>query len=500
MTTHSTLLARLGGEASDTALVFEGQAMSYGRLEARANQFAHALLDLGLRRGELFAFLLSNGPDILCAYIACARTGIVGLPVSQRITGPELLFQLADSKATVLLVGEDYSPIVDAERPQLGGLRHVLGQKFLDGIDRFDTAPLAVSLQAEAPFTVIYTGGTTGRSKAAIQTHRSWMCCLETTVEKWELTSADRQLISLPMSHAAWFTAGAALQSGGTVTIVRHWNPALVLELIEQQAITTLNMIPTMLNDLLAAHEAKPREVSSVRLITVAGSVLPIATYERARDLFGEVIGNIYGLTEAAGPVTFLLPSEMAAGKFDSVGLPGRYIEWAILDDDGIPIATDGRGELGLAGPQMTPGYLNNEEETAKAFAGKWFRTGDVAEVDADGYLSIVDRKKDMIKTGGFNVYPSEVEQVLYQHPDVLEGTVLGMPDAKWMEALHAFIVLKPGAACSMADLSAFCRTRLAGYKVPKAMHLVDKLPRTRFGKFDKVALKKALAEKQEIE
>ncbi|MEO9190263.1 MAG: AMP-binding protein [Acetobacteraceae bacterium] len=216
--------------------------------------------------------------------------------------------------------------------------------------------------------------------------------------------------------------------------------------------------------------------------------------YRRARAVFGEVIGNIYGLTEAAGPVTFLLPSDMSAGKHESVGKPGKNIELAILDDCGNPTSGLETGEIGLAGPQITTGYLEKPEETRDTFAGKWFLTGDIGKIDADGFVYVVDRRKDMIKTGGFNVYPSEVEQVLYKQPEVLECAVLGMPDIKWTEAVHAAVVLRPGFTGSESHLISCCRTELGGYKVPKEVHFVPKLPRTRFGKFDKAQLRRDLS------
>ena len=489
---NSTLFSKFDAADESLALLSEERRISYGELNAHSNRFALALLDLGLRAGDLFAFLLPNSPEMLYIYIACARTGIVGLPLSQRISGSELAFQVKDSGAVALLYGRDFAGLVFERREELADLPHLLDEDFIHAVALSQTRALDIQVGAGDPFCVMYTGGTTGKSKAAVQSHKSWMCSLETSVEQWELSASDRHLIVLPMSHAAWYTAGATLLAGGSVTIVKHWDPQRVLEVIERNRITTLNMIPTMLNDLIGAFETRTRDVRSVRLLTVAGSVLPIATYERSRAIFGEVIGNIYGLTELAGPVTFLLPSHMKEGKFRSVGKIGKYIEMALLDDTGKP-GDSSRGELGLAGPQVTTGYLNNPQETSNAFSGKWFKTGDVVEVDEDGFLCVVDRKKDMIKTGGFNVYPSEVEQVLYRHPGILEAAVIGVPDHKWSEALNAIVVLRPETRVSADDIIAYCRADLAGHKVPKAVHFALKLPRTRLGKFDKTQILKDL-------
>ncbi len=489
---NSTLFSKFSVADESVALLGDTERINYGELNAHVNRFAAALLGLGLKAGDLFAFLLPNCAEVLYIYMACARTGIVGLPLSQRLSGAELAFQVLDSGAKALLYARDFASLVAERREELNHLPHLLDEDFIHKVALSDAPALDIQVNAADPFCVMYTGGTTGKSKAAVQSHESWMCSLETSVEQWGLSASDRHLIALPMSHAAWYTAGATLLAGGSVTIVKHWDPHLVLELVERHRITTLNMIPTMLNDLIGAFEARSRDVSSIRLLTVAGSVLPIATYERSRAIFGEVIGNVYGLTELAGPVTFLLPSHMADGKFRSVGRIGKHIEMALLDDDGKPSLSN-RGELGLAGPQVTLGYLKNPDETRNAFAGGWFKTGDVVEVDGEGFLYVVDRKKDMIKTGGFNVYPSEVEQVLYRHPGVLEAAVIGVPDKKWSEALHAVVVVRPEAQCSAEDIMAFCRTCLAGHKVPKKIHFAQKLPRTHFGKFDKPRILKDL-------
>lgn len=489
---NSTLFSKFNVPDESLALLSEGRRISYGELDAQVKRLAVALLGLGLRAGDLFAFLLPNSPEMLYVYMACARTGIVGLPLSQRISAAELAFQIEDSGARALLYGSDFAALVASRRAELSHLEHLLSENFIEQVALSRASSLDIQLKASDPFCVMYTGGTTGQSKAAVQSHESWMCSLETSVEQWGLSASDRHLIVLPMSHAAWYTAGATLLAGGSVTIVKHWDPHRVLELVEKHRVTTLNMIPTMLNDLIGAFNASARDVRSIRLLTVAGSVLPIATYERSRAIFGEVIGNVYGLTELAGPVSFLLPAHMAGGKFRSVGRLGKHIEMTLLDDEGQS-TTSPRGELGLAGPQVSTGYLNNVDETRNAFSGKWFKTGDVVEVDRDGFLYVVDRKKDMIKTGGFNVYPSEVEQVLYRHAGVLEAAVVGVPDKKWSEALTAVVVLRPGPQFSADELIAYCRADLAGHKVPKAVHFALKLPRTRFGKFDKAQILKDL-------
>lgn len=477
------------------AVSCEGQHLSYGQLRQRAGSIVARLQAEGLRAGDRFGFMLVNGPNVLACYMACAHTGIVGVPLSQRLTAAELEFQIVDSEAVVVMCSPGFAALTATVAGRLPVVRCWFSEADLPmSGPRLSQPP---SLEAPAPgdaFCIMYTGGTTGSPKAAVQTRQGWACCLQATVDAWQATAADRHLMSLPMSHAAWFSAGATLCAGGHVTILRAWDPALALEVMARERITTLNMIPTMLGDLVKAHDLQPRRIDSVRLLTVAGSLLPAAIRERACAFLGPVVGNIYGLTEAAGPVTFLLPADMHGARRESVGRANPFIDLVVLDENGRPTDGIAPGEIGLAGPQITPGYWRRPDETRESFAGRWLKTGDIARVDAEGFVHLVDRKKDMIKSGGYNIYPSEIEQVIYGHPAVLECAVLGAPDERWIEAVHAVVVLRTGQQCTVQDIMAVCREGLAAYKVPKAVHLVAQIPRTRFGKFDRVAALRLVA------
>lgn len=487
------LLSAFAAPDHALALVHEDGELSFGQLQARANQLANALLQQGLRPGDLFAFLLPNGPDILAAYIACARTGIVALPLSQRIGAAELQAQLRHAGAQAFLCHPVYAHLLPADAGQSSDAIR-LPADFLDRCQAQATELAAFDVDPASVFCIMFTGGTTGKLKAAMLTHQSWRCVFQTSLQQWHIHSGDRHLIALPMSHAAWYTAGVSLLAGATVVLMQRWDPDRALALIEAQRITTLNLIPTLLNDLIQAQQRRPRDVSSLRLLTVAGSVLTEATYQQARALFGEVIGNVYGLTELAGPVTFLLPEHAARGLHRSVGLPGGSVRLAWLDAQGQPRQGPGQGELLLAGEQVTCGYWRDPQASQEPLIGPWFRTGDEVRIDEEGFVYIVDRIKDMVKTGGLNVFPSEVEEVLYTHAAVMEAAVFGLPDPRWSEAVHAAVVLKPGQTASASDLQAHCRQHLAAHKAPKQVHFLAELPRTRFGKFDKALLRRQLA------
>jgi acyl-CoA synthetase (AMP-forming)/AMP-acid ligase II len=469
--TVAEVVATLRRHGDRTAItVVDGESVSFERLADDAYRLANGLLDGGLGPGDRFAFSFPNGIEMVVCYLACAVSGIVAAPISQRTTEAEFEAQVRDCGASMLAREGLAELMAGSARPPVHRPR------------------------GDDPYCVMYTGGTTGTMKAAVQTQRSWAACLDTVVEEWRLDPECRHLAVLPMSHVAWFTVAAQLHAGGWSLVLDRWSPERVLDLVERERITTLNMIPTMLADLVEAH--RRHDLSSLRQLTSAGSPMPEELYHRAHAVFGPRIGNIYGMTETSGPVTFLHPHELTGSRVRSGGRPGRYVELAIVDERGRSLPQGEVGEIALSGPQVSVGYLNQPEETEAAFHDGRFLTGDVGYVDEDGFVFVVDRRKEMIITGGYNVYPKEIEEVLYQHPDVVEAAVIGLPDRRWIEGVHAFVVPRDGATLTEDDLRAHCRASLAAYKVPKAVHVRRKLPRTAVGKFDKRALRDhALAE-----
>lgn len=504
MATMGEMVRALERFADRPALVTEEEGeLTYADLLALTHHFANGLLAAGLEPGDRFAFLLPNGARIVAAYYACATTGIVGVPLGTRLLEDDLVHQLTDSGAVAVMYAPEFAEKAAGLAPRVPGVRLWIGGPEGPGakpaIEDFfaaaDDADPGIEVGPDDPYCVMYTGGTTGVSKAAIQTQESWAFCIRDTVDQLGIVAGDRHAVVLPMTHAAWFTAAAHLEAGARTHLLVRWDPEELLALTEAERLTKLHMLPTLLGDLLTVAERDRPDVSSVGLVSLAGSPIPLEMYRRAQAIFGEVICNIYGLTEASGPVTYLLPADMNEERLKSGGRTGTGVEVRIEADPEAPPENAGIGEILLRGPQMTPGYLNRPEETAAAYEGEWFHTGDIGYVDEDGFLYIVDRKKEMVKTGGFNVYPKEVEEALYAHPDVIEAAVFGVPDPKWIEALQACVVLRAGAETSGGELREFTRTGVAGYKVPKEIHVVDALPRTNFGKLDKKVLQQRYAE-----
>jgi fatty-acyl-CoA synthase len=475
-----------------TALVSqEGRAISYEQLDRAANALANALLESGLQRGDVLATLLPNSPALVQCYLASARCGVVMLPLSTRLTAYELAAQVHDATPAAMLYDAGRERLLREALPQPPRLSVAHGddEALIDpatiSSGAAETAP-AVAIDPADPFCVMYSGGTSGVPKGVIQTHGAWARCLENVSARWRLSRDDVHVVVFPMTHVAWFTCASLLAVGGTSILWREWNPARVLDTVEREAVTTMNTAPTMLGDLLDELDRRARELGSVRLFTVPGAPLPAEVYARARGWFGDVLGNIYGMTESSGPITFLMPQEMAGGRPLSAGRAAEGVELRLLDDERREVATGEEGEVCLSGAQITGGYLGVSREHAETIRDGVLHTGDVGRLDEEGYLYIVGRKKEMIKSGGYNVYPREVEDVLLSHPDVLEAAVFGVADPRWIEAVNAVVVPCDGATVDPQAVIEHCRTFLSRYKVPKRIHVSERLPRTVVGKVDK--------------
>ncbi|MHB1468602.1 MAG: class I adenylate-forming enzyme family protein [Solirubrobacteraceae bacterium] len=482
--------------ADRTALVSQaGLGTSYGELDELCNKLANALLDCGLRQRDRLAVMLPNGPAIVQCYIAAAKSGLVMTPLSTRMTAYELAAQLRDAKPAALIYDASQAGLVDRATadwapelllPHADHERPIDPEPIRPGVA--SDAP-EVEIDPEDPFCIMYSGGTSGVPKGVIQSHLSWAWCIESVVERWQLVAEDVHVIAFPMTHVAWFTGAALLSAGGSSILWREWDAARVLDTVEQRRVSTLNMAPTMLGDVLDELDRRPRDLSSLRLFTVPGAPLPAETYRRSRRLLGDILGNIYGMTESSGPITFLMPDEMASGHALSAGRAAEGLELVLVDERGEPVPLGAEGEVLLGGPQITRGYVSPVPEGDGSVRDGMLHTGDVGRLDEEGFLHIVGRKKEMIKSGGYNVYPREVEDAVMSHPAVLEAAVLGVPDARWIEAVTAVVALGPGASASSEELAEHCRRYLSRYKVPKAFHFIESLPRTVVGKVDKRAL-----------
>lgn len=459
------------------ALHFEGRETSYAALHAAAARFAGVLAAQGVTRGARVAYLGKNSDDYFILLYAAARLGAVLVPLNWRLAADEWAFILSDSGAVLLFA--------DAE--------------FLERARGLDTPATALvdtlALGSEAPGTAfpepddvvfqVYTSGTTGRPKGAMLTHRNMLALRAPGYRAglaWFPGRGDTSLVVLPVAHIAG-TAYAlfGLYGGGRVVIARDFDPGVTLDLIERERGTHILLAPAAMRLVLDHPGAETRDCGSLRYITYGASPIPQALLVRAIERLGCGFVQMYGMTEAAGGVVALAPEDHVGDPalLRSCGRAMPGVEVAIMDEAGDLLSAEQPGEIVVRSAAVMPGYWHLAEETSRAItADGWLRTGDVGRMDAAGYVYVLDRTKDMIVSGGENVYPAEVENAIFGHPDVADVAVIGVPSARWGEEVMAIIVPRDGAAPDLQSIAGWARQRIAAFKVPRRIALVAELPR----------------------
>jgi acyl-CoA synthetase (AMP-forming)/AMP-acid ligase II len=508
------VLARAARQAGSRTAVRRGRStLDYADLARRASSLVRFVRSAGLEPGDRVAALMPNCPEMLLAYFACAGSRTVIVPLNIRLAAPELGDVLTRSRARLLLVHDGCARLVDEALEHAGGVEQVVWAGRAEACTgrsaRLDEAaapgPLLSpgAVNPDAPAQLYYTSGTTGRPKGVVLTHRNVCVHARAAVEELELGPADVWAHVAPMFHLAdaWATF-AVTMVGGTHVTMERFDAASALELISRERVTITNLIPTMLNLMVKSERAAHHDYSSLRLMLSGGSPVSPDLVRRVMDVLGCEYVQTYGMTETSPYLTVSilepwmrrLPADEQIRYRAMTGRPFGPVRLAVVDEHGRAVAEDGEqvGEILAAGPTVTPGYFEDPEETRRAFSDGWLRTGDLAVVDPSGFIDIVDRKKDMIITGGENVYTVEVENALYDHPGVLEAAVVGVPDETYGETVRAVVVPAPGAALTASAIVEHCRRSLAGYKCPRSVRFVDALPRTGSGKIDKKELRSA--------
>jgi len=512
------LLRRAAGLFGDRpALLWEGAWETYGAFAGRVSRLARGLRDSGVSPGSRVAVLLPNGRPFLDLYFAAPLAGAVLVPMNVRLSPGETAAVLDDAEPELFIAGTRYAGtalaareaapraprivwVPEPEFPQLPGEGTAWDERLLS--DR-EGLPLEGSVEEREDDTaqLYYTSGTTGRPKGVILTHRNVCFHALMAVAELGLDDGDTWLHAAPMFHLADAWACFALTwVGGKHVMAPVFEAGAVLDALQEGEITCTNLIPTMLNALVNHPGAGAREYPSLRKILSGGAPISPELVRRIMDVFRCDYIQTYGLTETSPYLTLSklkahlrsIPEEDRFRYKASTGRPLVGVELRVVDEDGSQVPADGEavGEIVVRGPSVTPGYWKRPEETARAFREGWFHTSDLAVVDDEGYLNIVDRLKDVIVTGGELVYSIEVEHVLQDHPDVLESAVIAVPDERWGEAVKAVVVLREGREPSAESLIASCRERLARYKAPKSVDFAGALPRTGSGKIDKKRLR----------
>lgn len=486
-----------------TALVEAGtgRRFTYRQLNEHASRAANLLERLGVKAGDRVAILSSNCAEALFILFAATKLGAIFLPLNFRLAPPELVPILADAEPLILIYSDEFRALRDAVVQQ-ARIPHSVK---LDGApapgdlewatemrQSSPVRPLDIPVEMDAPQMILYTSGTTGKPKGAVLPHRMifWN---SVNFALRDLLPTDTVLVHTPMFYTGGLNVYTlpAFFLGGTVVLMRAWNADEVLQTIERERVTAFFGVPTQFLMMTQSPLFETADLSSLRWVISGGAPCPIPLIRRLVER-GLTFKQGMGLTEV-GPNCFALEPRDALRKAGSIGLPNFSIRARIVDDAGFDLGPEEVGELILSTPAMINGYWRNPEATAGAIRDGWFYTGDLAKFDLEGYFYIVDRKKDMFISGGENVYPAEVEQVLAGHPKVAEVAVVGVPHAKWGEVGCAAIALRPGEQATEEEFIAFCQGRIAKYKVPKSVVFVPALPRTHSGKVQKQLLRNSI-------
>ncbi|BBZ11071.1 long-chain-fatty-acid--CoA ligase [Mycobacterium branderi] len=460
------------------ALRLDEVEIPYTGLDAASACLAGLLVAHGLRPGDRVGVMLPNVPYFAVAYYGVLRAGGVVVPMNVLLKDRETTFYLSDSQAKAIIAWHEFAPAAQAGAAAAGAECIVVSPGEFEELI-CAAAPVAEPVAREDDDTavILYTSGTTGTPKGAELTHANLRRNVATVVEMVDLAADDVILGALPLFHAFGQTAGlnAAVAAGACLTLIPRFDPAKALKIIERDGVTVFEGVPTMFAAML--HSDTRPDTSSLRLCISGGAAMPVEVMRGFEETFDCLVLEGYGLSETSPVASFNHPG--AERKPGSIGTPVAGVEMKLVD-----VRDDGVGEIAIRGHNVMKGYWNRPDATAAAIdADGWFHTGDLARVDDDGYYFIVDRSKDMIIRGGYNVYPREIEEVLYEHPDVREAAVVGIPDEMLGEEVGAAVALKPGAEADAAAIRDYLKDRVAGYKYPRRIWFVDELPKGPTGK-----------------
>ena len=488
------------------ALVFEGKRYTFAQLRDRVNRLANGLLSIGAQKGDRVAVLAQNCSEYVEVYCAAARAGLVTAPVNWRFVEREVAKVVDFLEPHTLIVEAEFADMVETLRSRIPCVKNVicLGggrpgmEDYEDLIARSSPEAPPVQVGLEDLACLIHTSGTTGTPNEVMWTHRNWLAGVVDVIIEMHIQREDVALHVVPAFHIgfAWSML-VYLYRGCTQVVMRRFDPPAVLDAIERERITSTIWVPTMIISLLQEPDVENRDLSSLRLIMYGASPMPVPVLERAISTLGPVLMQVYGLSEQSGALSRLPREEHVLNGTEAdrrrLASCGKEMlsDWVrIVDDQGMDVAPGQVGEIIARGPNIMVGYWREPEHTAQALRDGWLYTGDLAKMDEDGYIYIVDRKKDVIISGGENISSREVEEAVYIHPAVLECAVIGIPDPKWGEAVAALVVLKPGQTATEEEIIQVCQENLAGYKKPRTITFVESLPRTPMGKVMKEALR----------
>ena len=489
-----------------TAVILDQFKLDYKTLDALSNQIAGRLREAGVKRGDRVGLMLPNVPQFVAAYYGILKAGGVVVPMNVLLKAPEVAFYVGDSEARLLIAWEDFAGEALKGAAEVGDVTTYVVMKpgseslpagarnfaeLMQGSPKFDMEPT----DPDDTAVILYTSGTTGRPKGAELSHFNLYMCCNIGKGLVAVQEDDVALGVLPLFHSFGQSnvMNTAVLNGITITLVPRFDPDKVLEVIQRDRVTLFFGVPTMYFALLHHPDAGKYDTSSLRLGLSGGAAMPGEVMKAFEEKFGMTILEGYGLSETSPTATF--NKSVEERRYLSIGKPVWGVEVKIFDeqDQELPPGKENVGEIVIRGHNVMKGYYRKPEATAEAFRGGWFHSGDMGYVDDDGYFFIVDRKKELIIRGGFNVYPREVEEVLFTHPAVAAAAVIGIPDERLGEEVKAVVQLKAGQSVTAEELIAYCKERVAAYKYPRSVQFVDQLPIGPTGKILKRQLKTQL-------
>lgn len=495
--------------ADRTAIVHRDVRLTYREWNRRVNKLANGLTSLGLKKGDHVAFYSPNRHHILEAFYACHKTGLVTVPLNARVSIPEAVQMLNNSESNAMILGEEFVESINGVRSQIETVSHyiatskaladMIDYETLLGISSLEEPDAQVGL--DDMVSIEYTSGTSGSLKAAMLTHRNFlsMSKKQMLIPGLDLDRDSVMCHVAPVTHGTVAMVLPVIVHGACSLILPGFDVKLLLETIEKEKVTHVMLVPTMINFIMAYPERKKYDLSSLRTILYAASPMPAERVKEALTIFGPVLIQNYGAHETSALITYLCKEDHVhegdpkkLRRLASAGIPNMESDVRVVNDNGEDVKPGEVGEIIERGDDTMLGYWKDPALTAEAIIDGWLHTKDMATVDEEGYIYIVDRKADMIISGGFNVYPFEVEQVLYRHPAVFEAAVISVPDEQWGESVKAVVVLKQGMTTAEEELIEHCKKYLASYKKPRSVDFVTELPKNAHGK----VLRRVLREK----
>ena len=507
----TSLQSQAQQQPNKIAYHFMGKDTSYGELEHAVGKFAQALTTLGVKKGDHVALLLGNTPHFIVSLYASMRIGATVIPVNPIYTPSEISYIVNNGDVKVVIALDLLVPLVTEGEKLFPKVEHyIICETQDDVMERVELLPTMVHAKTSlfqallhaahevAPITpvkiddtavILYTSGTTGVPKGAMLTHGNLYSNARDIGTYLQYTADDKVIATLPVFHVFALTVvvNAPLISGATIILVPKFSPKEVFHLVKEQQATVFAGVPTMFNFLYQLPNSDVADFATIRLAISGGASMPVSLLHNFENKFNVRISEGYGLSEAS-PVTCFNPL-IRERKAGSIGMSINNVENKVVNEYGDEVPVGEVGELIVRGPNVMKGYYKMPEDSAFALRDGWLYTGDLARMDEEGYFYIVDRKKDMIIVGGYNVYPREVEEVFYAHPEVVEAAVVGFPDPDFGEAVHAYVVVKDEAVTEEV-LMAYCKEHLAKYRVPKEIEIIDELPKNTTGKILRRSLK----------